>query len=366
MLLGALLVTAAVVCPPFYANGTLPGSDVFLAWRAQFGDKAPLLADEANYRYNVFVSNVVRVCKHNAGNLPWTMELNQFADLKVEEFAALVNAGGVRVPEPDFSRSRSRTTPKSRTQSRSSSQSKSSSKSRTQSRSASRSPSPSASALPEAVDWQAAGAVTPVKNQGDCGSCWAFSATGAIEGLGFIRRGSLVSLSEQQLVDCSKSYGNYGCNGGLMTNAFMYVAATGGLCSEAAYPYRAVQGTCARSCARQPTSVISGFANVPRNSDAALAAAVAAGPVSVAIEADQASFQLYAGGVLTAACGSNLDHGVLAVGYGVAGGLPYWKVKNSWGASWGASGYVLLWRNQALNNGAGQCGIYAMASYPLL
>lgn len=215
------------------------------------------------------------------------------------------------------------------------------------------------------VDWVKAGAVTPVKNQGSCGSCWAFSTTGALEGAYFIKYGELISFSEQQLVDCDRV--DAGCNGGWMDRAFGWIKRNGGLCTGADYPYVSgttqKAGTCQTTCEEVQGSKIASWTQV-ESTDAALVGALNQQPVSVAVQADQDAFMLYAGGVVTGYCGTNLDHGVLAVGYGTDNGVDYYKVKNSWGTSWGEGGYIRIARN--VNQEGGQCGILSAASYPTL
>jgi len=212
---------------------------------------------------------------------------------------------------------------------------------------------------PASVDWISAGAVTAVKDQGQCGSCWAFSTIGAIEGWNFLKNGKLVSLSEQQLVDCSKDV-CYGCQGGWPYKALEY-AEKNGVCAEGDYPYTARDGQCKDS---QCTPVIApgaitSYLNI--SDEAAMLEALVLGPVSVLVEADRSAFQYYHSGILSdPSCGTQIDHAILATGYGTEGGVNYWNIKNSWGASWGANGYIRFIRDK------NQCGISGGAILPTL
>ena len=223
------------------------------------------------------------------------------------------------------------------------------------------------SSAPKELDWRTKGAVTAVKDQGDCGSCWSFSATGALEGANFLSSGKLVSLSEQELVSCSNKEGNMGCNGGLMDNAFKWIEKDNkGLASEDDYPYVSGSGD-VPSCEKEKhknVMDVQKFTDVQENNPKALLAAVTKQPVSIAIEADMSAFQFYSSGVIkNGSCGTSLDHGVLLVGYGTENGTDYWLVKNSWATSWGDKGYVKIERDMK-TKGPGTCGIQMKASYP--
>ena len=219
--------------------------------------------------------------------------------------------------------------------------------------------------IPKSIDWRSKNAVTHVKNQGQCGNCWAFSSTGSIEGAWAIKNHNLYNLSEQMLTDCSRNYGNNGCEGGLMDNAFKYIIDNGGLCTEKEYPYIGNDSICLQNQCNNVVKIKS-YTDVKPNDETILKRAVAIGPVSVAIQANVSSFRFYKSGVYQdPECGDQLDHGVLVVGYGTDQDLDYWIVKNSWSPEWGDNGYIKILRNDA-NSDSGMCGIASQPSFPIV
>ncbi|XP_059290863.1 zingipain-2-like [Lycium ferocissimum] len=215
--------------------------------------------------------------------------------------------------------------------------------------------------IPSNLDWREHGAVTEVKHQGQCGCCWAFSAVGALEGAYKIATGEKIELSEQELLDCTKS--NYGCNGGFMTRAFDFIIENGGISTESDYPYERQQYTC-RSQELTPAIKISSYQVVPE-SETALLQAVTQQPVSIGIAASHSQeFQFYSGGTYHGSCANNINHAVTTIGYGTdEKGQKYWLLKNSWG-TWGENGYMKIIRDTG--NPGGHCDIYKMSSYPII
>ncbi|KAG9446112.1 hypothetical protein H6P81_012240 [Aristolochia fimbriata] len=214
---------------------------------------------------------------------------------------------------------------------------------------------------PASIDWRNEGAVTPVKDQKQCGGCWAFSAVAAVEGITQLKTGKLLSLSEQELIDCDVD--NLGCGGGYMDDAFQFIKKNGGVSSESDYPYTGTDQYCNKSKLKAHQAVINGYENVPPNSEESLAAAAAGQPVSVAIDAGSQAFQFYDGGIFSGECGNQLNHAVTIIGYGGEGDGEYWLVKNSWSSTWGEAGYIRMKRN--ISSKQGLCGIAMKASYPV-
>ncbi|KAL2458503.1 Senescence-specific cysteine protease SAG12 [Abeliophyllum distichum] len=299
-------------------------------WMGQYGRAYNDNAEKA-MRYKIFKENVKYIETSNkAGTRPYKLGINQFADLTNKEFQASHNG---------YKMSSYQNAPKS-----------------------SSFMYENVTAVPSSMDWRKKGAVTGVKDQGQCGCCWAFSAVAAMEGINQLSTGKLISLSEQELVDCDTSE-DMGCNGGLMDNAFEFIINNHGLTNESSYPYDGTDGTCNTKKESSHAAKITGYEDVPTNSESALLKAVAKQPVSVAIDASGNDFQFYSSGVFTGECGTDLDHGVTAVGYGkTSDGTKYWLVKNSWGASWGENGYIRMQRG--INAEEGLCGIAMQASYP--
>jgi len=306
-------------------------------WKLWKGVNNKLYSDaEEHVRRATWEKNLKTVQEHNLradlGVHTFWLGMNKYADMTITEFAKVMNGYNT-------------TTQGQRTQHRHTFL-----------------PNPNVE-LPDTVDWRDKGYVTGVKDQGQCGSCWAFSATGSLEGQTFKKTGKLPSLSEQNLVDCSGKQGNMGCNGGLMDQAFQYIKDNNGIDTEDSYPYVAAD----QQCKFDPKNVgatDTGFTDVKTKDESALQEAVATvGPISVAIDASHASFQLYKHGIYNEPFCSQtrLDHGVLAVGYGTDSGKDYWLVKNSWGEGWGDKGYIKMSRNHR-----NQCGIATASSYPLV
>jgi len=307
---------------------------MFSTWAQQHG-KSYATADEAQRRLTIWAEHLNIVERHNAlaaqGQSTYTMGMTKWADMTNAEYRQML--GGYK---PRSARAVNATT---------------------------YTPKP-VKDLPDTVDWRDKGVVTGVKDQGQCGSCWSFSATGSMEGAHALSTGNLVALSEQNLIDCVQN-GQYTCDtGGEMQDGFAWVIQNGGIESEDDYPYCTCSGN---QCAFDQSKVAATFSNyqaVSQGDEGALQSATASQPgVSVAIDASQQSFQLYSGGVYNEpACSSTqLDHGVLVIGYGNYQGSDYWLVKNSWGDSWGLQGYIMMSRNQ--NN---QCGIATDASFAIV
>ena len=295
----------------------------FSLFQKQYG-KMYSAPEEARYRLAVFNDNLKKIDKHNAKHLPWTLGVNKFADIGAEEFSYKF-CGCAKDPKTRSGRI-----------------------------------TPIYGDAPARVDWREKGAVTPVKDQASCGSCWAFSTTGTVESAYAIKTGKLVSLSEQQLVDCARrpDYECAGCGGGWPWSAIDYVS-NHGLCTEEAYPYLGYDSDCKESECEVAVKTVDKVL-LPMADEESLANAVAITPVSITLDAS--AMQLYRSGIITS-CTEYINHAVLAVGYDVEeeSGIKYWIVKNSWGEDWGEEGYCRIEKDVG---GMGRCGITYSSVYP--
>jgi len=284
-------------------------------------------AEEAA-RLAIFWDNKRLIDEHNAGESSFKMGVNHFADITNAEYRQMLNYKTAAERGLELTATHVN------------------------------------SGVSDAVrDWRQYGAVTDVKDQGQCGSCWAFSTTGAVEGMWKLAGHDLVSLSEQQLMDCSLLNGNLGCEGGLQSRAYNYIKHHGGLMLESEYPYEERSSFNCRFDQSRVAARISSYTEIRHRSESDLEnAAGNVGPISIGIDASHNSFQLYASGVYDEPrCSATLlDHGVLVVGYGNDNGLDYWLVKNSWGVNWGMAGYIQMSKGKS-----NQCGISTDANYPV-
>ena len=292
----------------------------FLAWMRQTNNM--FTGEEYQTRLGIWMQNKRIVQEHNKKG-SFRIELNHLAHFTPSEYKALLGYKPIKAPAKESK--------------------------------------PTDYIAPESIDWRQKGVVNAIKDQAQCGSCWAFSAIQAQESQWAIKTGKLLSLSEQNLVDCGTTC--YGCNGGLMDNAWKYVIANQGgkFQLEDDYPYTGRDGTCKYDSSRAPEVRVVNDYQVDDNEDAVKEACAEIGVLAIAIDAGHISFQLYSSGIYDPVlCSStNLDHAVGLVGYGTESGTDYWLVRNSWGTSWGEQGYIRMIRNS--NN---KCGVASMAFYP--
>ncbi|KAL0877010.1 hypothetical protein Bca101_026715 [Brassica carinata] len=304
---------------------------IFESWMVKHA-KAYSSVAEMQRRLTIFKDNLRFITNRNAENLTHRLGLTRFADLSLREYKEVCHGAD---PGPPKNHVIMTTSDRYKTS--------------------------VDDVLPKSVDWRKNGAVTEIKYQGNCRGCWAFSTVGAVEGLNKIVTGELVTLSEQDLINCNKE--NNGCGGGKVETAYEFIVKNGGLRTNHDYPYKAVNGVCEASLkANNKNVMIDGYEILPANDEHALRKAVAHQPVTAVIDSSSREFQLYESGVFDGTCGTNLNHGVVVVGYGTEKGRDYWIVRNSWGNTWGEGGYMKMARNTA--DPRGFCGIAMRASHP--
>lgn len=328
-----VVVLLSVICSAYAISLFNLAQDEWEEYKTRHGKKYNNEIED-RFRMKIYLENRHKIAKHNTQAEGFSLAMNKYGDMLLHEFTSRVNGYRRDLRNASLHLLQAGTFI-----------------------------TPEYVKVPDSVDWREKGAVTPVKDQGQCGSCWSFSATGALEGQHFRKTGKLVSLSEQNLVDCSGKYGNEGCNGGLMDNAFQYIKENDGIDTEKTYPYEAEDDTCRYKPGNKGADD-KGYVDVPTGDEQKLKEAVAThGPISIAIDASHESFQFYSKGVyVEKKCSpTELDHGVLLVGYGTENGKDYWLVKNSWGTTWGDGGYIKMARNKK-----NQCGVATQASYPIV
>jgi len=324
----AVLVVALLVVAASAASLTDEQSEwLFSNWMQQHNKV--YAADQVVHRFNIWKENMEMILNHNLNSkASWTLGMNAFGDLTAEEWKARMGIRRVAHPvKPTHKKKHSFK------------------------------PTKEGAAPPATWDWRDHNAINPVQNQGQCGSCWAFTAGDAVSGAWAIKTGLLFAVSVQEIVDCSGPQGNQGCNGGLMDQAFQWVIANGGICDWQEYQYTAETGNCmSGNCTN--VAAIKAYVDVPTLDENALMTATYSTVVSTAVEADQSVFQFYTGGIIdSAACGDELDHGMTVVGWGTDKGVDYWTLRNMWGEAWGEAGYVRLVR------GKNMCGLATEPSY---
>eukprot|EP01065_Artemidia_motanka_P040275 TRINITY_DN500_c0_g1_i6.p2 TRINITY_DN500_c0_g1~~TRINITY_DN500_c0_g1_i6.p2 ORF type:complete len:327 (+),score=116.63 TRINITY_DN500_c0_g1_i6:88-1068(+) len=305
--------------------GVAQASETFEAFKAAHGKKYAN-AGEEQLRAEIFEANMAKARELSKGEPLASFGASPYADLTEAEFAEYHSSGSFYATADRSGFAAAETFPAWAT----------------------------AAAEAGSVDWRSKGAVTAVKNQKQCGSCWAFSTTGNVEGQWFLAGHKLTALSEQQLVSCDKGFGDKGCMGGLPSNAYKYIVSAGGLESEADYPYKSTLPISFGKCKFEKSKVaatITGGQLLTAKEDQMLAWMTKNGPVSIGVNAAGSTWQLYKGGIVKNCADKQPDHGVLIVGYGTDGSQPYWVVKNSWGPSWGEQGYIRL------AYGSNQCNI---------
>ncbi|XP_039132391.1 zingipain-2-like [Dioscorea cayenensis subsp. rotundata] len=279
---------------------------------------------EKEKRYEIFKDNLKYIDEHNTGNHTFTLALNVFADITVEEYRATYLG---TLPPPQGSIENDDNDDKK--------------------------------VVPDSIDWRELGAVTPVMQQGGCFSCWAFTAVATVEAINQIVTGDLISLSKQQLVDCDHK----SCSPYYIHKSLEYIKKNGGIDTEEDYPYKAKYIGCNATKAKNIAVTIDGYKWAPRNNENGLKAQVSKQPVGAAVEGYGRDFQLYGKGIFTKYCGKKQDHAVTIIGYGTDGNTDYWLIKNSWGDFWGEAGYMRLERN--IQDRAGKCGVAEWPVYPV-